>query len=311
MLRKYDVKIKGSCFDTMLAHYLINPDMRHNMDVLAETYLNYTPVSITELIGKKGKNQRSMRDVPLEQITEYAVEDADITFQLAKHFTPELKSANTDTLFKDIELPLLRVLAHMELEGINQVSRPINALLPNESINGNFTYGREIKKIQASVSASLGWSENNNIINDRTLVSTNITQTYGFTVRSNFQKGLNFDVNYSYSLNNSDNGAFENDATTNNYGAGIDWQLGKSWLLRADYDLLDFSNNLGAENSWDLLEASIRYQKPDSRWQYSLVATNLLNAEANVRNTFGQITTSTSTTFILPRYVYFRMRFDI
>lgn len=203
------------------------------------------------------------------------------------------------------------IQSQVELEGINQVSRPINALLPNESINGNFTYGREIKKIQASVSASLGWSENNNIINDRTLVSTNITQTYGFTVRSNFQKGLNFDVNYSYSLNNSDNGAFENDATTNNYGAGIDWQLGKSWLLRADYDLLDFSNNLGAENSWDLLEASIRYQKPDSRWQYSLVATNLLNAEANVRNTFGQITTSTSTTFILPRYVYFRMRFDI
>ncbi|MFS4416370.1 DNA polymerase I [Maribacter sp. 2307ULW6-5] len=119
VLHKYGIKVKGPLFDTMLAHYLINPDMRHNMDVLAETYLNYTPVSITELIGKKGKHQLSMRDVPLEKVTEYAVEDADITFQLAQHFAPELEAAKTDTLFRDIEIPLLRVLAAMELEGIN------------------------------------------------------------------------------------------------------------------------------------------------------------------------------------------------
>ena len=116
---KYGITVKGKLFDTMLAHYLINPDMRHNMDVLAETYLNYTPVSITELIGKKGKNQLSMRQVPLEKQTEYAVEDADITFQLAQHFRPELQEAKTDTLFENIEVPLLRVLADMEREGIN------------------------------------------------------------------------------------------------------------------------------------------------------------------------------------------------
>ncbi|MBQ0768727.1 MAG: DNA polymerase I [Bizionia sp.] len=119
VLDKYDIKVQGKLFDTMLAHYLINPDMRHNMDVLAETYLNYTPVSITELIGKKGKNQLSMRDVPLEQQTEYAVEDADITLQLKHHFETELGSANIERLFNDIEIPLLRVLAAMELEGIN------------------------------------------------------------------------------------------------------------------------------------------------------------------------------------------------
>ncbi len=119
VLDKYDVKVKGKFFDTMLAHYLINPDMRHNMDVLSETYLNYTPVSITELIGKKGKNQLNMRDVHLEQQTEYAVEDADITFQLAQHFRPELAEAKTEDLFNDIEIPLLHVLADMELEGIN------------------------------------------------------------------------------------------------------------------------------------------------------------------------------------------------
>ncbi len=118
VLAKYNVEVKGKLFDTMLAHYLINADMRHNMDVLAETYLNYTPVSITELIGKKGKNQKSMRDVPVEDQTEYAVEDADITLQLKEHFAKELGEANTQELFDDIEIPLLRVLADMELEGI-------------------------------------------------------------------------------------------------------------------------------------------------------------------------------------------------
>ncbi len=119
VLAKYNIKVKGKLFDTMLAHYLINPDMRHNMDVLSETYLNYTPVSITELIGKKGKNQLSFRQVPVDQQTEYAVEDADITFQLKEHFEPELKDAKTVSLFEDIEIPLLRVLADMEIEGIN------------------------------------------------------------------------------------------------------------------------------------------------------------------------------------------------
>ncbi|WP_298532669.1 DNA polymerase I [uncultured Algibacter sp.] len=119
VLAKYNVDVRGKLFDTMLAHYLINPDMRHNMDVLAETYLNYTPISITELIGKKGKNQLSMREVPLEKQTEYAVEDADITLQLKEHFQKELGEANTQKLFNDIEVPLLRVLAAMELEGIN------------------------------------------------------------------------------------------------------------------------------------------------------------------------------------------------
>lgn len=119
VLAKYEVSVKGKLFDTMLAHYLINPDMRHNMDVLSETYLNYTPVAIAELIGKKGKNQLNMREVSIEKQTEYAVEDADVTFQLKEHFEKELGEANTQKLFDEIEVPLLRVLADMELEGIN------------------------------------------------------------------------------------------------------------------------------------------------------------------------------------------------
>ncbi len=119
ILWNYGVVIKGKLFDTMIAHYLINPDMRHNMDVLSETYLKYSPKSIETLIGKKGKNQQSMRDVPLEDIKEYATEDADVTFQLKQNFSPILDKAETKKLFDEIELPLIPVLAAMELEGIN------------------------------------------------------------------------------------------------------------------------------------------------------------------------------------------------
>ena len=119
VLSSYKISVKGKLFDTMIAHYLINPDMRHNMDVLAETYLNYQPVSITDLIGKKGKNQLSMRVVPIAEQTEYAVEDADITYQLKQHFTDELESGNVSKLFNEVELPLVSVLTAMEIEGIN------------------------------------------------------------------------------------------------------------------------------------------------------------------------------------------------
>ena len=119
VLTKYGIQIKGKLFDTMIAHYLINPDMRHNMDVLSETYLKYSPKPIADLIGKKGKNQLSMKDVSLEQIKEYAAEDADITLQLKEVFSPILDKAETKKLFNEIEIPLVPVLAAMELEGIN------------------------------------------------------------------------------------------------------------------------------------------------------------------------------------------------
>lgn len=119
ILSRYNIQVKGKLFDTMIAHYLINPDMRHNMDILSETYLKYAPKSIEDLIGKKGKNQLSMRTVPLEDAKEYAVEDADITFQLKEHFQPILEKVGTKKLFDEIEIPLVQVLADMETEGIN------------------------------------------------------------------------------------------------------------------------------------------------------------------------------------------------
>ena len=117
VLAKYNISFKGPLFDTMIAHYLINPDMRHSLDVLSETYLNYSPVFVEELLGK-GKNQKTMRDIPLEKQTEFSVEDADVILQLKQHFTPELKEANIEKLFNEIEIPLVKVLAAMELEGI-------------------------------------------------------------------------------------------------------------------------------------------------------------------------------------------------
>ena len=121
MLLKYGVCVNGTLFDTMVAHFLIQPDMKHSMDVMAESYLNYSPVRIETLIGKKerGKEQGSMRDVPLEQIAEYAAEDADITLQLHDKLSPELQKTGVRKLFDEVEMPLVPVLTEMENEGIN------------------------------------------------------------------------------------------------------------------------------------------------------------------------------------------------
>ncbi|WP_312788903.1 DNA polymerase I [Sphingobacterium sp.] len=118
LLARYGVKVQGTLFDTMLAHYLIDPDTRHGMDVLAENYLNYSPVSITELIGEKGKKQGNMRDVEIEKIKEYAAEDADITLQLKNTFHPLLVDTNTLQLAQEVEFPLVYVLAEIERNGV-------------------------------------------------------------------------------------------------------------------------------------------------------------------------------------------------
>ena len=119
VLKNYGIDVKGKLFDTMIAHYLLEPDMRHNMDVLSQTYLNYKPVSIEELIGKKGVAQGNMRDVELDKITAYASEDADVTLQLKHYFAPLLKEQNAEKLFNEVETPLCQVLADMEFEGVS------------------------------------------------------------------------------------------------------------------------------------------------------------------------------------------------
>ncbi|CAN5904202.1 DNA polymerase I [soil metagenome] len=126
VMKNYGIEVQGPVFDTMLAHYLLEPDMRHNMDLLAETYLHYTPVSITELIGKKGKSQLNMRDLPPEEVYEYACEDADVTLQLKQYFAPHLQQQDLTKLFEEVENPLVPVLAAMEKEGVSIDSDALN-----------------------------------------------------------------------------------------------------------------------------------------------------------------------------------------
>ncbi len=118
VLRNYGIELKGKMWDTMIAHYLIQPELHHNMDYMAEIYLNYQTIHIDELIGPKGKNQKSMRSLPPSQVYEYAAEDADITLRLKNKLEPELKKAECEDLFYNIEMPLMPVLAEMEMNGV-------------------------------------------------------------------------------------------------------------------------------------------------------------------------------------------------
>ncbi|MES2651232.1 MAG: DNA polymerase I [Bacteroidota bacterium] len=148
VLKWYNIQVKGKLFDTMLAHYLIDPDTRHNMDVLSENYLGYTPISITTLIGAKGKNQGTMRDVPVEVVVDYAAEDADVTLQLATIFEPMLNERNAAKLAEDIENPLIYVLADIEKEGVKIDIDTLNAY--------SIELQHEITKAEASVYEKAG-----------------------------------------------------------------------------------------------------------------------------------------------------------
>ncbi|GAB3256785.1 DNA polymerase I [Larkinella harenae] len=143
MLKKYGVEVQGKLFDTMVAHYLIEPEQRHNMDIMAMTHLNYEPVPIESLIGKKGPKQLSMRDVEVQKVVEYAGEDADITLQLKEKFGPVLEQNGHNKLFDEVEMPLVRVLSEMELGGVKV---DINALKELSA-----TLETDIRQVQSEV----------------------------------------------------------------------------------------------------------------------------------------------------------------
>jgi len=143
VLGNYGFNVNGPLFDTMLAHYLLEPDLRHNMDYLSETYLSYSPVPIESLIGEKGKNQKNMRSVPVEKIVEYAVEDADVTYQLKEIFEPRLIKEELIELARNIEMPLVKVLADMERDGV-QVNEADLKSITGQLIEDIFTLEKEI-----------------------------------------------------------------------------------------------------------------------------------------------------------------------
>ncbi|MBS4012606.1 MAG: DNA polymerase I [Bacteroidetes bacterium] len=143
VLKSYGVNVKGKLFDTMLAHYLLQPDMRHNMDLLAETYLDYSTVSIEDLIGKKGGNQKSMRSIPIDIAAAYSCEDADITLQLRKHFEPLLKEQNLTQLLEEVEAPLVYVLSELEHQGVKVDEKALN--------DYSAVLDKEIKEIELEI----------------------------------------------------------------------------------------------------------------------------------------------------------------
>ncbi|WP_420148316.1 DNA polymerase I [Spirosoma sp.] len=152
MLKKYGVEVQGKLFDTMIAHYLIEPEMRHNMDMMAMTYLNYSPVEIESLIGKKGKGQLTMRDVDVQKVVEYAGEDADVTLQLKETFAPRLEKDNLHKLFDQVEMPLVRVLTDLELEGV--------AIDTNALADLSATLDADMRQVQQEIFSIAGESFN-------------------------------------------------------------------------------------------------------------------------------------------------------
>ncbi|MEA3447563.1 MAG: DNA polymerase I [Bacteroidota bacterium] len=128
MMRQYGIDVKGRLFDTMIAHYLLHPELRHNMDYMADTLLNYQPISLESLIGKKGKNQKKITDIPVEKVKDYAAEDADITLQLKETLEPQLKKEKLDDLFYDVEMPLVYVLSDMEFVGVHLDTKQLEKL---------------------------------------------------------------------------------------------------------------------------------------------------------------------------------------
>lgn len=152
ILKQYGFRIKGTFFDTMLAHYLIEPEGRRNMDILAFQYLHYKPVPISELIGKKGKNQGNMRDIDPEKVAEYAGEDADITLQLSKVFKPILQERSVENVFDEVEIPMINTLMRMEYEGVN-IDQPVLEKLSR-------SLATEIKDLEEKIYEQAGVSFN-------------------------------------------------------------------------------------------------------------------------------------------------------
>ena len=152
ILKWYGIELKGKYFDTMVVHYLLEPELRHNMDYLSQSYLGYEPVSIETLIGKKGKKQLSMRDIPVEKVVDYASEDADVTLQLQDELAPRLKEEQLEQLYQDLEEPLINVLVDLEFEGVNL----------NVDFLNNYAdeLGKEIEKFEKDIHKEAGQAFN-------------------------------------------------------------------------------------------------------------------------------------------------------
>ncbi|MGI6572481.1 MAG: DNA polymerase I [Fermentimonas sp.] len=184
VLRRYQVEVKGPLFDTMIAHYLLNPEIRHGMDYMAETYLNYRTIRIEELIGPKGKNQRSMRDADPNAVKDYAAEDADVTLRLKNILEKEIQESELEQLFHEVEMPLTRVLADMEWSGVRLDLEALDEL--------STLYTGELQKVEREIIEMAGVDFNVNspkqtgeVLFDHMKISSNPKKTKTGQYRTN------------------------------------------------------------------------------------------------------------------------------
>jgi hypothetical protein len=219
---------------------------------------------------------------------------------------------NYTTIFGGLSYTKTRdaIQSNLLLDGINQVSSLFNTVFDQEALSANGNFSREFGKIRTGLGANANYVTFNNVINNVVQESINLTHGYNLSARSNYQDGVNFDVRYGLSFQDIDNGSFENKFTTQRFDIGADWQIGKSLRLEGDYNLTLFDADAGAQN-FAFLDARLFYNQPDSKWEYQLAATNLLNTDAQVNASFGQIVTSVNENFVLPRYVYLQVRYDL
>lgn len=198
------------------------------------------------------------------------------------------------------------------ITGINQVNSVYNSNLADEMINGSVNYQRTFGKIKLSSSVQLASNTFNNIINDQARVSTSFTQSYRASLRTQFYAAPNIEMGYSYVDNRYDNGGFANKFYTDSPFAKFDAQFLKNFILTVDYDYYNYRNDSGTtSNQYEFLEANLSYQKEDSKWEYSLIGTNLLDTRALNQDSFNDLFSSTSAYIVQPRYVVFQIKYEL
>ena len=198
------------------------------------------------------------------------------------------------------------------IRGINQVNTTINSNLEDETLSGTGSFQRTFGKIKVSTRATVFWSNTFNIINDQAQNSRSLTQDYTASLGSSFRKAPNLEIGYRYNINNYENGAIESTFYTDRPFVKFDASFLNGFIFLADYDYFNYRDKAGTiENEYGFLNASLSYQKPDSHWEFSLNGTNLTNNTDLNQDSFNDLFFRTSQYLVQPRYIYFKIKYDL
>jgi len=198
------------------------------------------------------------------------------------------------------------------IEGINQVNSTENSNFADDVFSASGRFQRTFNKIKASASTSLSYSRLNNVINMERRISESLTQNYQLSLSTNFREAPNVEVGYNYSANNYDNGGITSTFYTDRPFVKVDAAFLKGFIFTADYSYYHYrAKDNTTDNEYDFLNATLSYQKKDSKWEYSLKATNLLNTKSLNQDSFNELYNTTSQYFVQPRYVMFMIKYDL